>query len=167
MDGLCGTIEQINISRGGLPKRPVPEARVTALGLEGDAWAHPLIHGGSRKAVLLLAAETVDELIADGFPLFYGALGENLTTRGLDRKQLRVGQRLRVGEVVLELTKIRTPCATLDVYGPAVREAIYDDAVRAGDANSPRWARSGFYAAVARPGIVRRHDIIALVDQAV
>ncbi|MGH9667259.1 MAG: MOSC domain-containing protein [Bryobacteraceae bacterium] len=167
MHELCGTVEQINISRGGLPKRPVPEARVTALGLEGDACAHPLIHGGPQKAVLLLGAETVDELIADGFPLFYGALGENLTTRGLDRRQLRAGQRLRVGEVLLELTRIRTPCATLNIYGPAIRAAIYDDAVKAGDAASPHWARSGFYASVARTGIVRRHDIIALVDQAV
>ena len=34
---LTGTIVQINISRGGLPKRPVPEAVLTPLGLEGDA----------------------------------------------------------------------------------------------------------------------------------
>lgn len=167
VEGLRGTIERINISPGGVPKRSIREARVTANGLEGDLCAHPRIHGGPQKAVLLLAAETVDALIADGFPLFYGALGENLTTRGLDRTQLRIGQRLRVGEVLLELTKIRKPCATLDVYGPAIRDAIYDDAAREGDATSPRWGMSGFYASVARAGIIRQHDIIVMVDQAV
>ena len=87
---MTGTIIQINISRGGVPKRPIPEGVITPLGLEGDLCAHPEIHGGPRQAVLLIAAETVDELIARGYPLYYGALGENLTTRGLDRRQLRL-----------------------------------------------------------------------------
>ncbi len=86
---MTGRIVQINISRGGVPKRPIPEGAITPLGLEGDLCEHPEIHGGPRQAVLLIAAETVDELIARGYPLYYGALGENLTTRGLDRRQSR------------------------------------------------------------------------------
>lgn len=167
MESVAGAVEQINISRGGLPKRAIPQARATALGLEGDAWAHPQIHGGPKQAVLIICAETVDELAAEGFPVFYGALGENLTTRGLDRRQLRVGLRLLVGEVLLELTKIRTPCSTLDVYGPGIREAIYDARVQAGDPASPLWGRSGFYASVVHSGIIRQHDIITMVDQVV
>jgi MOSC domain-containing protein YiiM len=80
----------------------------------------------SRQAVLLIAAETIDELKARGYPVFYGALGENLTTRGLDRRQLRIGQQLRAGGAVLEITKVRGPCAALDVYGPAIKQEIYD-----------------------------------------
>src|SRR6266567_8982936 len=123
---MTGHIVQINVSRGGLPKRPIPDGVITPLGLEGDLWAHPEIHGGPRQAVLLIAAETVDELVARGYPIYYGALGENLTTRGLDRRQLRVGQRLRAGGALLELSKVRAPCATLDVYGPAIKQEIYD-----------------------------------------
>ena len=47
--------------------------------------AHPDIHGGPRQAVLLIDADTVDELVARGYPVGYGALGENLTTSGIDR----------------------------------------------------------------------------------
>ncbi|HLJ13333.1 MAG TPA: MOSC domain-containing protein [Bryobacteraceae bacterium] len=165
--GLRGSILQINISRGGVPKRPISQGNVTPLGLAGDSHAHPEIHGGPQKALLILCAEAIDALVAEGFPLFYGALGENLTIRGLDRRQLRVGQRFRAGEVFLELTKVRTPCAALNVYGTAIGDAIYDEAVKAGNPVSPRWGMSGFYASIVRPGVVRQNDIIALVDQAV
>ncbi|MEO7144606.1 MAG: MOSC domain-containing protein [Bryobacteraceae bacterium] len=164
---MTGSIVQINISRGGLPKRPIPSGMVTPLGLAGDVCAHPQVHGGPKKAVLLLCAETVEELAAQGFPVFPGALGENLTTRGLDRRQLRIGQRFRVGQVFLELTAIRTPCSTLDVYGMAIREAIYDAEVKAGDPSSQRCGMSGFYASIVRAGAIRQNDIIALVDEAV
>jgi MOSC domain-containing protein YiiM len=112
--------------------------------------------------VLLIAAETVDELIARGYTLYYGALGENLTTRGLDRRQLRVGQILRAGGARLELTKVRVPCSSLDIYGPTLKQEIYDQRVKAGDPGSPRWGMSGFYASVIEPGPVRVHDIITV-----
>src|SRR5258708_6370425 len=120
---MTGQIIQINISPGGLPKRPIPEGLITPLGIAGDLCAHPQIHGGPLQAVLLIAAETVDELIARGYPLYYGALGENLTTRGLDPRQLRLGQILRAGGARLELTKVRAPCSSLDIYGPTLQQA--------------------------------------------
>lgn len=160
-------ILQINTSPGGIPKRPIAEAFVTAECIRGDAWAHPQFHGGPNQALLLITSEGIAELVAQGFPLYYGALGENLTTAGLDRRQMRVGQRYRAGEVMLELTKVRSPCSTLDVYGPGIKQAIYDEQVKAGDPASPRWGLSGFYAKVVRPGVIRPHDIITLVDQVV
>ena len=162
---MTGSILQINSSPGGLPKHPVAEANVTPEGILGDSWAHRNIHGGPNQAVLLITSEGIDELIAQGYALYPGALGENITTEGLDRRQLRAGQRYRTGEVLLELTKIRTPCTTLDVYDPSLKLAIYDAQVKAGDPSSPRWALSGFYARVLKAGVIRPHDIIALVGQ--
>src|SRR5215470_12266844 len=107
---MTGSILQINVSHGGLPKRALAEGELTPLGLAGDLHSHPQIHGGARQALLLMTAEGIDELTALGFPLFYGALGENITTRGLDRRVWRIGQRWRLGDVVIELTKIRGPC---------------------------------------------------------
>lgn len=164
---MTGSILQINISPGGIPKRAIAEGIVTAEGISGDCWAHPDIHGGANQALLLITSEGIDELIAQGFALYPGALGENLTTQGLDRRQMRPGQRYRTGEVVLELTKLRTPCATLDVYGPAIKQSIYDPRVHADDVSSPRWGLSGFYARVVRGGLLRSRDIIELVDQVV
>lgn len=159
---VTGTVIQINVSFGGVPKRAVAQAMITGLGLAGDAHAHPQIHGGPLKAVLILAAETIDELKARGFPVFYGALGENLTTRGLDPSQLRIGQQLRAGAALLEITRIRVPCATLDIYGPAIKREIYDDRVEAGDPSSPSWGMSGFYTRVIQPGVVHPNDIISV-----
>jgi MOSC domain-containing protein YiiM len=164
---MLGTILQINLSRGGVPKGPIDEGLLTPLGVEGDAHAHPEIHGGPRQAVLLICSEAIDELTDKGYPVFPGALGENLTTRGIDRRQLRAGQRFRVGQAVIELTKVRGPCTTLDMYGPSIKAEIYDREVNLGNTASPKWAMSGFYAAVVETGVVRRDDIIALLDQVV
>ena len=164
---MTGSILQINISPGGIPKRPIAEAIVTAEGIQGDAWAHPEFHGGSNQAILLVTSESIRELTALGFPLFPGALGENLTTFGLDRSQMRAGQRYRAGEVLLEITKLRSPCATLSVYGAGIQAAVYDGGVKAGDVTSPRWGLGGFYARVLRAGVLRPHDIIELIDQVV
>src|ERR1700682_459262 len=121
---MRGTILQVNVSRGGVPKRAIDEGFVSPLGVEGDAHANPAIHGGPRQAVLLICAEALDELTAKGYPVFPGALGENLTTRGIDRKQLRAGQRFRVGQAVIELAKVRGPCTTLDVDGASYAGTI-------------------------------------------
>lgn len=164
---MTGSIVQVNISPGGIPKRAIAEGEVTPLGIRGDGWAHPEIHGGANQALLLVTSEGIEELIALGYPLFAGALGENLTVRGLDRREMRLGQRYRAGEVLLELTKMRSPCATLDVYGPSIKQAIYDAQVKAGDPSSARWGLAGFYARVLRSGSIRSKDIISLVDQVV
>ena len=164
---MTGSIVQINISPGGVPKRPIAEADVTPEGIRGDSWAHPQIHGGPNQALLLITSEGIGQLIAQGYPVYPGALGENLTTLGLDRRQMRIGQRYRVGDVMLELTKMRAPCATLDVYGPSIKNAVFDAQVKAGDASSPRWGLAGFYARVLRSGLIRPKDIIGLIDQVV
>src|SRR5579863_10559689 len=98
-------IVQVNTSPGGLPKRAIREGFIGPLGIEGDLHAHPEIHGGPEKAILLIAAETVDEFIRRGYPLFYGALGENLTTQGLDVGTLRVGDQIRAGGALLQITR--------------------------------------------------------------
>jgi MOSC domain-containing protein YiiM len=161
---MIGSIVQVNISPGGVPKRAIAEAEVTPVGILGDSWAHPQIHGGPNQALLLITSEGIGQLIAQGYPIYPGALGENLTTLGLDRREMRIGQRYRVGEVMLEITKMRAPCTQLDMYGPSIKHAIYDAHVQAGDASTPRWGLAGFYARVLRSGFIRPKDIIELID---
>ena len=160
---MTGTIVQLNISRGGLPKRPVAPATIMPLGVEGDAHDHPQFHGGPLKAVLIIASEVVDELQRRGYPVYYGALGENLTTRGLVIRDLRIGDRLRAGGAMLEITAPRVPCHQLDVYGPTIKQEIYDRKVKALDPSSARWGMSGFYASVLSPGPVGAGDPIEVL----
>ena len=160
-----GTIVQVNISPGGLPKRAIAEGWIAPLGIEGDAHDHPNIHGGPNKAILIIASEVVDALTARGYPLFYGAMGENLTTRGIDVRQIRIGDEFRVGGALLEITQPRGPCSALDVYGESLKLEVYDRKVKERDYTSARWGMSGFYASVATPGPVRAGDAISLVSK--
>ena len=56
---MRGRIVQISISLGGVPKTAVPEARVTALGLDGDAHRDREHHGGPERAVRRYAMEAI------------------------------------------------------------------------------------------------------------
>lgn len=159
-------VVQINISQGGVPKTPIESAEVGPLGISGDRHRYSM-HGGPAKALLLLAAEVVDALRQEGWPVFYGALGENLTTQGLDHRSWRSGQLYRVGDTLIELTQPRDPCRTLDRYGRGIQRRIYDKQVAALDPSSKHWGESGFYAAVLQSGIIACTAIIGLVDQVV
>ena len=162
-----GSVLHINISNGGVPKRSIQDALVTPLGIEGDIQAHPQFHGGPTQALLLITSEGIEELKAAGFPLYPGALGENITSRGLNRHEMRLGQRWRIGEIVIELTKIRVPCSQIQIYGAGIQRAVYDQSVKAGDWSSPRWGLSGFYASVIQPGSIHVGDEIAPLDSVV
>ena len=118
-----GRIVQLSVSNGGVPKRAVPMARITPLGLEGDAHRDGEHHGGPERAVCLFAMEAIRELQAEGHPLVPGALGENVTLEGLDWSAVQPGTRLQLGdEVVLEVTRYTTPCFNIR---PAFRGGDY------------------------------------------
>ena len=118
-----GRIVQLSVSNGGVPKRAVPMARITLLGLEGDAHRDGEHHGGPERAVCLFAMEAIRELQAEGHPLVPGALGENVTLEGLDWSAVQPGTRLQLGdEVVLEVTRYTTPCFNIR---PAFRGGDY------------------------------------------
>jgi MOSC domain-containing protein YiiM len=84
------------------------------LGLAGDRQADPEHHGGADQAVYLYADEDADWWAAElGRDIPPGLFGENLRTTGIDLSATRIGQRFRIGDVlVLEATAPRTPCAT-------------------------------------------------------
>jgi MOSC domain-containing protein YiiM len=162
---MSGRVLQVSTSPGGIPKRPVLCAELTPTGLAGDGHRHPHIHGGPRKALLLVTAEGIEELNAQGFPLYPGALGENITTTGLDRRRIRLGQRYRIGEAIIEISHMRQPCQALEPYGAGLPAAVFDARVKAGDAASPRWGLAGFYASVVQTGAIRPGDPITLLEE--
>ena len=79
------------------------------------------IHGrsGSTRQVLLMEVETLEE-----FGIAPGRARENIATRGIALASLALGQRLRVGEALLEVTKWCTPCHQMDEIREGLQEAI-------------------------------------------
>src|SRR6186997_2680402 len=79
---------------------------LAGLGVEGDAHLGTTVKHRSRVAkdptqpnlrqVHLIHAELFDELKAQGFDVAAGAMGENITTRGIDLLGLPAGTRLRI-----------------------------------------------------------------------
>ncbi len=97
----------LSISEGkGTPKRNVPAVELRAeYGLVGDAHAGP-----GHRQVSLLALESIAKMQAKGAAVGPGAFAENITTEGLAAPHLRVGDRLVMGEVELEVTQLGKEC---------------------------------------------------------
>jgi len=96
MAAVTGSVVQLSVSPGGVPKHAIAEARVTELGLEGDAHRYRY-HGGPERAVCLFAMEAIRSLVAEGHSVTPGALGENVTTEGLEWAAVTPGAHLRLG----------------------------------------------------------------------
>src|SRR6059036_760909 len=139
-------------------KEPVEgRVRIRRTGLVGDRQADPSVHGGPTKAVYGYPSEHYPfwrrELGRADLP--WGSFGENLTTEGLDERTLRVGDRLRVGSALLQVTQPRLPCYKLGIrFGRA-------DMVRRFLASG----RSGFYLAVLEEGAVAAGDLIEWISE--
>ena len=79
-----GYLQQISVSNGGVPKWPVPKARVRAAGVMGDRQGSPKIHGGRDRAVCLFSLEVIEALQAEGHSIAPGSSGESLTVSGVE-----------------------------------------------------------------------------------
>ena len=153
-----GRVVQINVSRGGVPKTAVESARVSVLGLQGDAHRDTEHHGGPERAVCMYAMEAIEALRAGGHPIVPGAIGENLTVHGLDWPAVVPGAVLRVGEeLLLQVTRYTSPCANIR---PAF---LAGDYARVAQKRHPGWSR--VYARVLVEGAVRRGDPVRLLSE--
>jgi MOSC domain-containing protein YiiM len=152
-----------------LGKQPQDRIRLLAgLGVEGDAHAGRTVQHRSRVArdpdapnlrqVHLIHAELHEELQGRGFDVAPGAMGENVTTRGIDLLGLPAGARLRLGaEAVVQVTGLRNPCVQLDGLQPGLMAAVLD---RDDDGSLVR--KAGIMAVVLAGGEVRPGDRIAV-----
>ncbi len=135
----------------GIYKARVETAQVTALGLLGDHIDDREHHGGPDQAVYVYSAEDYDWWVEQlGEPLQPGTFGENLTFSSFGPEPVRIGDRFRVGPVLLEVSAPRIPCATL-----------------ASRMNDPQFVkkfrqaqRPGFYARVLEAGLIQQHQAI-------
>jgi MOSC domain-containing protein YiiM len=124
-------------------------------GLVGDVIGDHRHHGGSEQAVYAYSRESLDWWERRlGRTLSPGRFGENLTTLGLDVDHAIVGEQWRVGgEVVLQVTGPRVPCATF--RGHMARPGWVKEFVAV--------QRPGAYLRVVTPGSVSGGDEVRVV----
>ena len=146
-------VHQINVSDGGVPKKPVLEVRMTKAGLEGDRQRNRKVHGGPNRAVCVFSLEVIERLQDEGHSIEPGSAGENLTLAGLDWDHIEPGVVLTVGpQVRLEIKSYTAPC---DLNARWFREGNFS---RMSHKKHPGWSR--VYAKVLDGGIVRPGDKI-------
>jgi MOSC domain-containing protein YiiM len=96
-------------------KDPV-DGRIPLAGVNfaGDDQADRTVHGGPDKAVYAYASEDTAWWERElGRALGPGTFGENLTVRGVDLTNARIGERWAVGSAILEVRQPRLPCFKL------------------------------------------------------
>ncbi len=154
--GVAETITHGNQSMTtGICKRSVSgPVAVTEEGIPGDAIVATKHHGGSDQAIYAYSADDYDWWAGTTNREFLpGLFGENLTIRDLP-SDMRVGDRLLMGTVVLEATAPRIPCSTLATrmqdrgFGMAFRRA----------------ERPGIYFRVLNEGELQAGDTVTLVE---
>jgi MOSC domain-containing protein YiiM len=95
-----------------------PHDRVRALadhGLEGCAHARP----GGKRQVLFASSEHLEAVGVEP-----GRIRENLTVSGADVQAWPIGQRVRAGTAVFEITMVCDPCERMDAIRPGLRREL-------------------------------------------
>ncbi|OQA79719.1 MAG: MOSC domain protein [bacterium ADurb.Bin243] len=102
-----GNIRSINISvKKGVKKTPVESAVIDLEGIKTDAHA-----GAWHRQISLLADESADRMRKVAADIAPGDFAENITTRGIDFKGVRIGQKIMINDKVsLEITQIGKEC---------------------------------------------------------
>ena len=122
----------------GFPMEELPEvAAIQEVGFEGCSHKSP----DGNHQVLLVDRETLDAL-----DLGPGMIRENITTEGLNVNGLQLGESLRAGDALLEVTVTCTPCGQMESLRPGLRKEIR--------------GRRGMFCRIIKGGTIRPGDTI-------
>jgi MOSC domain-containing protein YiiM len=156
ISGLTQVMHQEALVSTGIFKRPVAgPVSVGTCQILGDKQADLVNHGGEDKAVYGYPWEHYErwaaELNRDDFEP--GQFGENLTTVGILESELSIGDRLRIGTVLLEVSQPRTPCFKLNIRmrSPTFSKVFLKSGL------------VGFYFRVIESGVLESGDDITVV----
>ncbi|WP_209862628.1 MOSC domain-containing protein [Paenibacillus shirakamiensis] len=125
-------------------------------GLEGDAQANLIHHGGPDKALCLYSEEHYsywnDEL---GLDFAAAAFGENVTLQGLTEPEVHIGDVFKWGEAKIQVTQPRQPCFKL-----AIKHGVPEMVLKV-----QQTGYTGFYCRVLQEGRVSVRDRFVLERQ--
>jgi len=125
------------------PQKRLPMAEAESVDVICDRGFANCAHGrsGSKRQVLVVDKETLDAM-----NLQPGIIRENITTSGLNVNGLLIGERLRIGPVLLEVSAVCTPCDQLEKVRPGLRREL--------------WGRRGMLCRVLEGGAIHKGDTI-------
>jgi MOSC domain-containing protein YiiM len=167
---MSAVVVSVN-SKGTPGVGKIPRGAVTLVanhGVEGDYHAGEFVRHRSRAAktptlpnvrqVHLIHSELFDEVAALGITVTPGAMGENITTRGIALLDLAPGTRLHLGDTaVVEISGCRNPCAQLNAVDERLLSQV---ALKAPDGTIVR--KAGIMGTVVSGGVVRDGDGIVV-----
>ena len=141
---------------------------IEGLGIEGDAHSGKTVKHRSRVAadptqpnlrqVHLIHSELFDELALKDFVVVPGAMGENITTRGIDLLNLPKNTILKIGaSTAIQITGLRNPCSQLDSIKPGLKQAVLDQ-----DEDGNLIRKSGIMGIVLHGGVIFVGDEILI-----
>jgi len=144
--------------RTAIFKKPVAGTLgIRQLNLAGDQQADLTVHGGPDKAVYAYPVEHYEywrKQLPD-VSFSWGVFGENLTTEGLSEDTLCIGDLVRAGSAILQVTQPRMPCYKLEL------RFNRDDMIKRFLVSG----RSGFYFSVIEPGDVGVGSQVEVLDR--
>ena len=116
--GRTKAVQWGNLKRSAIDKQPqAGPIRVTSLGLVSDEQADHADHGGTEQAVYAYAREDLNRWGTRlGRELRNGQFGENLTVDGVELTHATIGERWRIGSVLIELNAPRIPCSVFQGF---------------------------------------------------
>jgi MOSC domain-containing protein YiiM len=129
---------------------------IEGVGVSGDRYSSENGFYSDRpeegRQITLFEEETLNALSRDyGISLTPAEHRRNVTTRNVPLNHL-VGQRIQIGECLLEATRLSTPCRHIEqITGQEIFE--------------PLLHRSGLHARILRGGTIRVGDTIALAGE--
>lgn len=132
--------------------------RVGKLGIEVDVQADRSVHGGVDKALCFYPAEHLAQWTLEldlPSPLAPGEFGENVTVAGLFEDTVYIGDVLRLGDAIVEVSQPRSPCfrlAALHQRPNLVRQVVEN-------------LRTGWFARVLEPGFIEEPPVLVKLSQ--
>ncbi|WP_419768970.1 MOSC domain-containing protein [Arcobacter sp.] len=152
-------INKEKIMQSAINKTTVEESYLTDIGFKGDDQFNKKYHGGPNKAVLFYSSLTykkVNEVL--NINLDYkdiSPLGENLLVSDITEDDICVGDILKLGEAIVQVTQPREPCNVLSI-NTKNKEMLK---------TVMKYGYTGWYAKVLEEGIVKQTDNVELVER--
>jgi MOSC domain-containing protein YiiM len=128
------------------------------MGFLGDAQADLEHHGGRDKAIHHYPSDHYPHWIAEGHiptGTIPAAFGENLATLGMTETNICIGDKLRLGTAVVEVSQGRQPCWKVSEYTENAKMAYLFQ----------KTGRTGWYYRVLQGGHVSADDPIVLFER--